>query len=196
MSAPSIAIIILAAGNSSRMGQPKQLLNLKGKTLLQTTIDAAQGTGNPVILVLGHEAEEHARAVVNFRGEIVLNPSWELGMGNSIKAGLGYVLDRYPEVAGVIVCVCDQPLLTTQHLNDMVQAFERDHRTTASAYADVEGVPVLFARKDFEQVVKVDDKQGAKKVLEQVPHTTLPFPDGSIDLDTRADYEEFLKGMQ
>lgn len=194
---PNIGIILLAAGSSSRLGQSKQLLPIKGEALLRRTTRVASSCGaNPVIVVLGANYEQHAKVINDLPVFIHHNTEWERGMGSSIKAGLRSVLHQKPETEAVILLVCDQPLLREEHLTGLVKQYRSDQAgIVASHYGDTAGVPALFARPYFQELLNLDQLHGAKTIIEKHPESlqTVEFPEGVVEIDYPHDYEEFIK---
>lgn len=192
-----IGIIVLAAGSSSRMGRSKQLLEIDGQPLLCRCVDHALAA-NPsqVVVVLGANEKPHRELLEKLPVHIVSNFYWKTGMGSSIKTGLNYLIQSNGGLDAVILMVCDQPALTSEHLQKLIQKFhEKKKAIIASAYSKSSGVPVLFSRSFFSNLLLLNDDQGAKKIVQQFPDQveTVAFPKGSIDLDTEEDYQKFLK---
>lgn len=191
-----ISIILLAAGSSSRMGQSKQLLEVNGTPLLIHSVRAALESGaKSVNVILGANEVAHREILRDLPVSVIPNHYWKSGMGSSIKAGLNYVVRKYSDTEAVIIMVCDQPAITSAHLKKLIQKFEttRSH-IVASGYADTIGVPALFSRSFFSNILMLKDEQGAKKIIEQFPERVqkVEFPQGSIDLDTREDYQKYV----
>ena len=190
-----ICIIILAAGESSRMGQSKQLLKVDEETLLhravKTALDAKVDT---VLVVLGSDHEKHRLALQDQSVEYVINPHWQKGIGSSIKTGLDRLLQLKPLMEGAIIMVCDQPLLTTSHLTQLISIFQKEKKdVVTSTYDGVEGTPTLFSRTLFDNIHTLADNEGAKKIISQSKSKFfVEFKDGSIDLDTPEEYTNFL----
>ncbi|MEP2670327.1 MAG: nucleotidyltransferase family protein [Cyclobacteriaceae bacterium] len=190
-----IPILLLAAGSSSRMGQSKQLLLIHGKPLLQQTAEelVAANTGD-VIVVLGAQAEAHKKVIASTVLHIIENDQWQNGMGSSIKLGLQFIEDQIPEAQAVIISVCDQPHLNKSHIQEIATTYLNSKSPIiASAYNKTAGVPVLFDRSHFMALSQIEDKEGAKKVIQQNINLvkTVSFPLGVIDLDTKEDYDTF-----
>lgn len=186
-----ISIIVLAAGSSSRLGQSKQLILVDGKTLLEKSALAALNSGaEHVVVVLGAQATLHKKVIEHLPVGIIINEEWEKGMGNSLKAGLNYLVTKYPETKTVIVMVCDQPFLTSEHLKKLIASFQKNPtEIVASSYNQTKGVPALFSRSMFSQLFLLEDTQGARKIIQlhQGSMQLVEFSKGEIDLDTPED---------
>jgi molybdenum cofactor cytidylyltransferase len=187
----TVAAIILAAGASRRLGQPKQLLRYGGETLLGRAIRLADEAGaTPVLAILGAQAEAVGDAVDPRKAVSVLNPDWEQGIASSIHAGL-HAVDAAS--AGVLILSCDQPRLTANHLRGLIDAFiDQPARTiVASEYAGVHGVPAIFPRAVFPNLFALEGDKGARTLLIQPPCLVVgvPFPGGEIDVDKPDDLE-------
>jgi len=190
---PHVAIVILAAGSSSRMGQSKQLLRLQDTTVLHhATTVALQANPASVIVVLGAHAKQHRESIQQMPVSIVVNEQWETGMGSSLKAGLQHAERQHPHITAVLFMVCDQPALTTQHLLALIG--KADNPIVASHYAGSPGVPALFSKSLFSALHALKNDQGAKKIFQQFPEqlALVNFPGGELDLDTMEDYQNYL----
>jgi len=193
----SFPILILAAGSSSRMGQSKQLLEVKGQSLLHQTVTLAleSGTGE-VVVVLGSDEQNHLDIIKGLAVRIVINHYWKSGIGSSIKTGLHHIVREVPEAKGVVILVCDQPELTADHISTLVETFSQTGKSIiASTYGNTSGVPALFSRPFFSNLLIIGDDHGAKKLIEQFPDqvATVEFPGGEIDLDTLDDYTRYVE---
>jgi molybdenum cofactor cytidylyltransferase len=187
----SVAAIVLAAGASRRLGQPKQLLMLKDETLLRRALRVSKEAGAmPVLVVLGaHHAA--VRSAVQFEDAIVLvNEDWEKGLATSIQTGLRAV-EMDLNIDGVLLLSCDQPRLTAHHLRSMIARFKEEFAPTiiASAYAEVKGVPAIFPREAFAALRALDGDRGASRVILHPPCAViaLPFEGGEVDIDLPED---------
>jgi molybdenum cofactor cytidylyltransferase len=193
-----IAILLLAAGSSSRLGRSKQLVSIKGQPLLLKSMNAAIESGiENIIVVLGANEQEHYQVIKDAGVQVVVNTAWKKGMGNSLKVGLSYLLQQTPKAEAVITMVCDQPLINSDQLLKLIFQYESSESTiVASFYQGVAGVPVLFHRTLFPELLLLHDDAGAKKMLQQHSHLvkTVPFPGGEIDIDTEDDLKKFLLG--
>lgn len=185
--------IILAAGESSRLGQPKQNMLFNGQTLLQRAVDSAlQSECKPVIVVLG----ANNSTIIPPREAIALyNKDWKEGMASSIRIAINE-LSKDISVDKAIILLCDQPFVDTTLLNTLIdKQVQTGEPIIACAYSGTTGVPVLFDRSLFAELLLLQGHEGAKKIL--ITHanqvTTIPFEQGSIDIDTPSDYENLIK---
>jgi molybdenum cofactor cytidylyltransferase len=190
--------LILAAGSSSRMGKPKQFLKIDGETLIRKTVNAALGAGpNETVIVAGLDHELIKNELHGLSLRVIVNPHSEMGMGSSLKFGVDFVMKTFSNFQAVVLMVCDQPLLTSTHLEKMIS----EHRVTkrpivASYYSGRNGVPALFHRSMFEKLLTIKDQQGAKNIIEQNLSLvkSVDFPEGAIDLDTPEDLKNLKLG--
>lgn len=185
-------IILLAAGESSRMGQPKQLLEVRGKTLLRHAAEEATNSRlGPLIVVLGAFAEQMEAELNDFEYDRVINENWQEGMGTSIITGIQHVMKAYPNSRGAIVMLCDQPYVDAAHLEKLVHTYHRSHKPIiASAYKGTLGVPAYFHHSYFALLAKLGGKSGARKLIRQHSRDAgaVSLPLGGIDVDTPEDY--------
>lgn len=192
-------LIILAAGNSSRMGEPKQLLPFEGKTFLQITIDAALGSqATSRIVVLGADKDEIKKT---FRADsipVIHNPNWEKGMASTMQKGLNY-LTKYKGPDQVIILLCDQPFVDSAIIDALIEAQKTTGKgIVACKYSDTLGVPVLFTKTYYPEMLALKGSEGAKKLiyahLDDVAE--VDYPKGAVDIDTYEDYEQLLSDIQ
>lgn len=184
---PRIGGIILAAGGSTRMGEPKQLIEIHGAPLVQHAVRAAQEGGcDAVCVVTGQAREAVERAVAALGPQLVHNEHWQRGMGTSIRLGLSAI----QPVSAVILLACDQPAVNGTVIRSLI---EHHHQTglpiVASRYADTLGIPALFGECCFAELNDLPDDRGAKSVIQAEPMrvASFAFPAGAIDLDTPED---------
>lgn len=191
-----IAAIILAAGCSSRMGEPKQSLDIHGEPLLARTVRTVlESDVENIAVVLGAYDDARQHIPNDIKVDIVLNKDWEKGMGSSIKTGLEHLCAKYADLDTVLIFVCDQPLLSPGVISSILQRHRRTGKPiVASGYAHVPGVPVLFSKSFFDKLKNLPDDQGAKKIIIQNRSDVeiVPFPGGEVDLDTIGDYRAFI----
>ena len=187
-------IILLAAGNSTRMGSPKQLLLYQGKTLLERIVDTSLQVfdNNKIILVLGANHSEIAFQIKDKITLISVNEEWESGMASSIKSGLQTLLNHLSEMERCFISVCDQPYLSSEVFIEMLKLADYSSKEIIAAkYAGTIGVPVLFSKKYFKKLLHLSGEQGAKKIIQQNMDDVniFTFDEGAIDIDTPSDYE-------
>ncbi len=191
-----IAAVVLAAGGSSRLGRPKQLVEFGGRSLLRNAVEAAVGGGcDPVVVILGAEAERIRPELEGLAVVAVTNPCWRHGVATSIRRGVAEVEQLCPEVEGVVLIACDQPLLSPAIIRALIEAHrdcsERAAAMVASAYAETLGTPALFGRDHFGSLGQLDGDRGARGLLrESAPRVvTVAWPQGAVDIDRPEDLE-------
>ncbi len=193
----NIAILILAAGGSSRMGQSKQLLPWEDTTLLGNAIRKAKASdANSVVVVLGANAESIQNEIPENHIEVVVNSSWASGLGSSIACGTDFLINTKNKPNGILIMLADQPLVDTPYLNEMMATFNSKHPTIiATAYENRAGVPALFSENYYRELTKLDDDFGAKKIINSQKENVLVLDLGerTVDLDTKSDYESLIK---
>lgn len=189
-----VGAVVLAAGASTRMGTPKQLLRYEGETLLRRAALAALGAGcRPVVVVTGAHA---ARAGEELRGLDVLeveNGLWETGMASSVRAGLGAV--EGSDADAVVFVLCDQPHVTSEIIAALIDAHRATgRRVVAAEYGEGFGVPALFGRSLFDELMRLEGQAGAKQVIKSHAREAhfLAFPEGETDVDTPEDFARLL----
>lgn len=191
------AVVILAAGQSSRMGQPKQLLKYQNKTLLQHAIDTAkQSSVQSIIVVLGSNADIILPETDVFGIQVVKNDDWQTGMASTIGCGIQTLRTQNTDVDAVILMVCDQPFATSDLLNSLIEKQKETGKSIiASQYGGTIGTPALFQKQFFTELMELKGDSGAKKVMMQDKDllATVPFSKGSIDIDTIDDYKTLVE---
>jgi molybdenum cofactor cytidylyltransferase len=192
-SGSKIGIMILAAGASTRMGKPKQLLLHRGQTLLRSAVETAiASVCRPIVVMIGAHAELLKEELEHLPILVVENREWEKGMSSSIRIGLDAFVDTYAELDGVVITLCDQPLVTPRVINSLVEAHGKTGQMIiASAYGEARGVPALFARELFGEILALEGNEGARQVIANHSDevATIYFPEGAVDVDTQRDYE-------
>lgn len=189
-------IIILAAGESKRMGKPKQLLSFNGITLLTSVAKTAcESDMQPVIVVLGANAEK-IEASMNMAGiNLVKNDDWQEGMASSIRKGVTTITEFFPNVDGIVMLVCDQPYLTHEVIKALIEAQRNSGLPVAAAsYGGKLGTPALFHKSLFSDLMSLEGDTGARKMLERKREhvVEVDFDMGVVDIDTQEDYERWL----
>ncbi|MFN6528668.1 nucleotidyltransferase family protein [Nostoc sp. ChiSLP03a] len=192
----TIAVMILAAGASTRMGTPKQLLLYQGRSFLQYITDIAiASVCQPVVVVLGANAEQIHPQIKQLPVKVVKNSNWACGMSTSIKSGIELLNNLPQKIEAVVITLCDQPFVSTQIINQLVDTYYSTKKPIiACEYGDTLGVPALFSQTFFSELVALKETSGAKKVINHHLNEvfSIPFPLGDIDIDTPTDYEQLL----
>lgn len=193
---PDIGLIILAAGSSSRLGTPKQLLQFRGQTLLARTIDAGlQSACSELIVVLGAQFEQISSTIDNAAVQIVRNIHWHEGMASSIRCGIAALTTNVKRIDTTVIVTCDQPFLSSEVIDTLIDTYETTRQpVVACKYAGTVGVPALFDRTLFGQLDSLTGSSGAKQIILH-HHNNLAhvaFPQGAVDIDTTTDYESLL----
>jgi len=192
-----IPILLLAAGASSRMGQPKQLLPWGEQTLIEHQIQTLLQTGNPVNVVIGSNSDLILPIIEKYPENIFINADWELGMGSSISFGILQINQLFPEAEGVLITLLDQPLLTTSYLKKMLGAFNSGNQQilvshSASGWT---GVPVLFDQYYFKELTELSNDEGAKKIIKRHEEKVILLDGDELleDIDTPLAYQQLLE---
>ena len=190
-----VDIIVLAAGSSKRMGSPKQLLKVGETTLLGTILKTVvQSKANNVTCVLGANASLITPSISKFEIEIVINPNYSNGLGTSISKGVSHLKDR--DIDGVIILLGDQPFISSNYINKLVTTFsEEPHHIISTKYANKNGVPALFPKKYFNQLLLLNKDKGAQDILNNSLDfiKTLELVPNLKDIDTPTDYQNLTK---
>lgn len=185
---PAVGVIILAAGGSRRLGTPKQLLrDASGETLIvRAARTVLASVCRPVVVVLGAAADTIRPALDGLPVTIAVNPDWESGMAGSLQAGLVAL----GEVDAGLMLLCDQPGVTPALLNLLAATYQTTgHGLVACKYGGALGVPALFARSLFPDLLALHGEQGARRIIQTYagPQSHISFPEGISDVDTLAD---------
>lgn len=192
----NIPIILLAAGSSSRMGKPKQLLPWGETTLIEYQVKNILATGNPVNIILGNRAGKIIPFIKELPVKYTINEAWEKGMGTSIASGIEYVEQHHPDSDGVLITLTDQPLVTVSHLKKLLSTFKAGNKQiiVSQSASGWQGVPALFDRVYFRELSKLNGEQGAKSVFRKyTPHIkTIQCGDILGDIDTPGSYKRLL----
>lgn len=189
------ALLILAAGASTRLGYPKQNLLFKNKTLLQRAIETAlKSNCRPVFVVLGANAEVIKPVVQPKDVTIIYNPDWNEGMASSIRIAIREI-EKDELISEAIIMLCDQPFVSFRLINLMLQK-QLDSRKpiVACAYNNTTGVPVLFNKSLFAELLLLQGDEGAKNILKDHHQDVeiIPFIKGNFDIDTMNDYDRLI----
>lgn len=186
-----IAAAILAAGESARLGRPKQLVQYRGRSLLRHTIACAvEGGCRPVIVVLGAREQEMRREIEGTPVVPVVNPKWGEGLHSSIRVAVETLPRLEPGARALMLLACDQPRLTPQVVESLCERFDGGaRRIVACEYGNTIGVPALFGPSHFAELARLAGPGGAKSVLQAQADEVVrfPWPDGAVDIDREED---------
>ena len=195
----TIPILILAAGSSSRLGSPKQLLKLNGKTLLQKAIGTALEVSEFVGVTLGANQEKIKPTIADLPVQFIFNEKWSEGLSASIRVGIDFLQNLFADKAGnkieskaVIIMLCDQPYVDVFLLKKIIQTYEQSGKPiVACKYDNQPAVPALFDISFFEKLKTIKGDRGAKPLIMNHLEETefILFEKGKIDVDTKEDYK-------
>jgi molybdenum cofactor cytidylyltransferase len=185
------ASVVLAAGASTRLGRPKQLLSIHGESLLRRAARLAMEAGcSPNLILLGAHAEILKPEVDGSKYEVVENPGWQEGMGSSIRVAMKSLLARPKVPNAVLLLVCDQPELSAELLVTLLNIHNgRGDAIVASHYSGVLGVPAVFGSDYFAELAMLSGENGARRVIARhVEHAFgVAFEGGNFDIDLPED---------
>jgi molybdenum cofactor cytidylyltransferase len=187
--------IILAAGSSSRMGKPKQLIQIGGRPLVVRAVEAALGSSVwPVIVVLGAHAEKVRPSLARLPVLAVENAAWPEGMASSIRTGITSLRQFARKLDGAIIALCDQPAFSADVISRLIAAQRQTGRSIAAAqYPGRCGAPALFMRTHFDALASLTGEEGARNLLNGDPGSVaaIEMPELAADLDTPEDVARF-----
>lgn len=189
-----VGLVLLAAGGSRRMGQPKQLLPFRGQSLLRHVASVATvSVCRPVIVVLGSQPERMRSELKGLQVVTVVNDRWQSGMASSLRLGLQTLKMEQPNASGVLFLLCDQPAVTPALLDEIVATFRAGtYAIVAAGYPDGSpGVPALFAARLFARLGRLQGEEGGRVLFREYTRdlAVVPFPQVVVDVDTPEDYE-------
>jgi len=196
----NLAIAILAAGASSRMGQPKQLLLFRGKTLVQHAVDIAVATGsssiylivNPLERLVIQQTLKQSEDEFVGRFTFLINESYVDGISTSIRLATT-IVSAQPDFDGLLFLNCDQPFLTASELLQLMASYEKG-KIVASSFDGTIGSPAIFDRTFFHELLQLSGDVGAKSIIKQHrDHVVIcEITEGQFDVDTPADYQALI----
>lgn len=189
----SLHTLILAAGRGSRFGDGvKQLVDIAGQTMLERALDLAEViTSERVSVVLGYEHEKLSSLVKS--AHIFVNPQWQTGIGGSLAYGVAALP---ASASAVLIYLCDQVALTEADLQRLCAGYDDEKALiVCAAYAGGLGVPAIFPRAYFSQLVVLEGDQGAKQLLHANPVISIPLETAAIDIDTHEQWLKFTENL-
>ena len=186
-----VAGVVLAAGTSTRMGRNKLLFLLEGKTVLRRVAERVLASGlDPVIVVLGHEAERARQELIGLSCISVVNPDYERGQNTSLRAGITAVPD---EAAGAVVVLADMPFVTPAMIASVVERYRGGEAALVfSSYNGVQAPPTLYGRDLFPELRALEGEGCGKQVVKRHASEAMmvSWPAEALsDFDSPEDYE-------
>lgn len=193
----NIAFVILAAGESKRMGNIKQLLQWRNKSLVNHIIDKSfDSLANKTFVVLGANAAKIETVFNEKPVQTIYNHNWKNGLGSSISAATDHINQLKEAFSGILFCLVDQPLISTSHFNNLIERFSLSEKgIVATNHEGNIGVPAIFNRSYFDKLIQLDKSDGAKIIIYAHLRDTASISSyhDYVDLDTPEDVENFLK---
>lgn len=194
----AVAGVVLAAGTSSRMGQNKLFMEIEGEPLVRRMVGRAAKAGfDPLIVVLGHEADRVRDALAGLRFQPVLNPDYERGVNSSLRAGIQAAASTSARAA--VVVLADMPFVTTTMIERLIETYRTsDAPLVISDYGGVNAPPMLYDRSLFGELAVSEGQGCGKHVVKRhrAEATSLSWPvEALTDLDVPDDYERVKASM-
>lgn len=190
----NMGAVILAAGSSSRLGHPKQLVNYKGKSLLQNTIDCIDHFEfNPSVVLLGANKDEILTKINSHSSSIFINNDWPEGIASSIRFGLEKSQELNRSMKQILYLLSDQPYVSGTIIQSLIDKHSLGNQMiTACTYNNNIGVPAIFDKSLFPELMRLKGDAGAKKIMMRHRKNvqTIPFDGGGFDVDTKDDVEK------
>jgi molybdenum cofactor cytidylyltransferase len=190
-------VLVMAAGASTRLGQPKQLVKLGGRPVLHRVVASAVSlAGHAVTVVLGAHAREMTHLLAHSPASVVVHRGWEEGLGSSIRFGVAALP---PACSAAMIVLGDQVAITADDLKRLASAWGGEESViAASVYEQRLGVPAIFPRICFPELAELRGDQGARLVLERNQYrlTRVPMPNAALDLDTPGDLAALTQRFQ
>lgn len=190
MSKKVLAVLILAAGSSKRLGQAKQLVKYKDESLLEVSVKKALNISKHVFVVLGHEKEKCEKEILKYNVQIIYNKEYEKGIGSSISLGISHTRN----FEKTLILLCDQPFIPSSHLACLV-INSKKNTIIASSYEGSQHitVPAIFPQRYYKKLLRLQEDKGAKSILNQEFCMKIELSKKfAIDIDTKEDIKRFL----
>jgi molybdenum cofactor cytidylyltransferase len=182
-----VAAALLAAGASSRLGRPKQLVSMYGTPLVRVLAEEIACAGcSDTAVVLGAREAAIRPCLDNLAVEVLSNRGWQEGMASSIRVATSWAAAR--GATALLLATVDQAFLTATHVDALIEAYRRDSGIVASRYAGICGIPAIFDSSMFTSLLALTGSEGAKHILRGAPNVTaLDWANGAFDVDTPRD---------
>jgi molybdenum cofactor cytidylyltransferase len=193
---PGIGAIVLAAGGSTRMGRPKQLLQYKGESFLRRAVNsAAQSNCHPVIVVLGSNADELAIELAGLSVDLAINDNWQRGIGSSIRTGMQRLIALAATLDATLLLLCDQPLIDGKAIARLIEFYKKSAKPVCvSSFGSAFGPPIVVGKDFFQNLLSLPDDRGAKELWLNHPEVLSIFncAEAGTDIDIPADFARLL----
>ena len=192
----AVAIVLLAAGEASRFGSPKQIASIGERAMVRHCAINALGTQAPVFVVTGAHRDAVETALGGLHVALVHNLDWNAGMGASLARGVRAAHERNAALRGVLIALADQPSISTEDLLTLLREHARTPQNiVASRFGARLGPPCVFPAACFGDLENLGGPTGAHSVIER--HADLcraiDMPGAALDIDTREDYRRFVE---
>ena len=183
----NLAILILAAGTSNRLGQAKQLVKYQKKTLLENACINALKISENIFVVLGSRQNECKETIKNLNVNVISNKEYKEGLSSSIKAGILELLS----FKKVLIMLCDQPFIPISHLKKLIKESEDNNTIICSLYDNKIAVPAIFPENKFSLLIKLEGDKGAKDIIKNNEHKYIVLDNKfSLDIDEESDLKK------
>ncbi|MBB6463887.1 nucleotidyltransferase family protein [Flammeovirga kamogawensis] len=190
-----LAILIVAAGASKRLGRPKQLLKWRGETLLNHCIEKVSVLEeSTTFLILGAYKNEIEDSLKSKTINVIDNQNWNEGLGSSIREGIYHIKQK--KYTDVLIVLSDLPLLSIHYIKVLIASYYSSSKKIAvTSYGNVKGVPVIFNERYFSDLLQLKGDEGAKKIVQKFKEDTLVLESDVpyIDIDTEEAYLALLQ---
>lgn len=192
---PKVGLILLAAGASTRMGQPKQLLPYLDTTLIGHVVGVAlESSCKPINVVLGAYASQVRPELEQLSVNVTENPNWDRGVGTSISCGISEILNSESDLDAVVIALADMPLIDSKHIDNLISLYNQKPKPliVASSYGTLPGVPALFDSSMLSELANLQGSAGAKVLVRKYADISrlVPLGKNALDIDTPYDYAE------
>lgn len=195
----AISVVILAAGQASRMGRVKQLLPFNNSTLLQIAIQhTLKSKAEKVYVVLGANSEIIKDKISGDDVSIIQNANWQDGLSSSIVSAINYIDNSKIKPDALLVMLADQPNVDSNYINKLISKHQNNQqKIIASAYGNINGVPAIFPQKYFKKLLSLKGDKGAKILLNTNEVDVVSYTPTSTkilnDIDSSEDYQNLIK---
>lgn len=193
-----IAGVVLAAGRSTRMGTPKLLLTLSGRSVLRHVVDHVRASRcGEIVVVVGETADRMAEEVRAPGVRVVVNDRYREGMGTSLAAGVSALS---PDCDAAVVLLGDQPCVTPEVIDALIDAYRRTHKPiVASRYGDATGAPTLIGAALFNEARRLEGDVGGRFLIQQHPDLVEEVqvsPSAAVDVDTPEEFARLRAALE